>query len=901
MTKITKAILILIISALSVQGEMIKEISRNRNESSIKLCESVSKKSELSNSLSPTTYMRSMDGRELSEIKDYDISSNIFDAGMAPEGDAGQFARFTPDGSKVVFCNRMSNTITVHSVPDGEMIASYQFENGDYPAQIDINENYAVVSLLFGQKIVVLNSTDWSMVQTFDSATNPFAVKIRNNKAFIACEGEDVLEIIDLTTLTKTSIDGVPWGTASASGTYSFNRTCYTGHVLEVTDDGKYVASFESGSSSLPGFITLVDTETETVYKFENDEKFKKCSGLGISGDNKKLIAATGPNSGVYFLQFDIETKQLEKTIFKSGEYIFSGPECVVNMNGNKAICPGGGNDWYVNFETETATPVNNYDSAAEHRYASNDHTKAFIQNFRTYVIDLETGSTINDFFQTGTGAGKIAISPLEDFAVTFDGVSDEFARVLKYDNYHASFHGTFTIGDDPEGDGPRDIAITPDGNYAVVSNGISCSATIVDLNTKSVEAVLQCGPSEGWSAYAQDLAITSDSRYALVTTYSNKTIAIIDILAKTIVKTVDTGLDYPCQLAISPDDNFAFIGSAGDEKIAKIKLDGENSQLLSVFAGPIIGGSYGGDFAPMKVTPDGETLIVSDAYSQALNLYSTEDGTLIKSLSFGGSALYVAFNDDCSKALLVHGNKVTLVELDGSFSQVINSITVAGDYAGVGSPVYNSVNNTYLILTSDYQDCTYKTIDGETGEVINTYQLPVNESSYKASVTKDGDLLFHYILENEYQEFKIKIIDLETGDETIADTAIPFWGAAMNIDQNIYAGVVPGPDLINIVKLNGTDIVENVTIPNNLNLISSYPNPFNPETTINYTVPSNGLVNLAVYNSQGELVETIVNRELSSGNYTAAFNGANLSSGVYYYRISINNISQTKCFTLLK
>jgi hypothetical protein len=89
--------------------------------------------------------------------------------------------------------------------------------------------------------------------------------------------------------------------------------------------------------------------------------------------------------------------------------------------------------------------------------------------------------------------------------------------------------------------------------------------------------------------------------------------------------------------------------------------------------------------------------------------------------------------------------------------------------------------------------------------------------------------------------------------------------------------------------------------------LNQNYPNPFNPSTKISWSIPVSGLVSLKIYNIEGSEVETLINEYKSSGNHEVIFdsnklkNGSSLPSGVYFYRLTSGNYSESKKFILLK
>ena len=89
--------------------------------------------------------------------------------------------------------------------------------------------------------------------------------------------------------------------------------------------------------------------------------------------------------------------------------------------------------------------------------------------------------------------------------------------------------------------------------------------------------------------------------------------------------------------------------------------------------------------------------------------------------------------------------------------------------------------------------------------------------------------------------------------------------------------------------------------IPTVYDLVQNFPNPFNPSTSIRFSIPEAGLVTLKVYSLLGEEVATIVNEFKNAGNYSAQFDASSLTSGVYVYRISTGNYTASKKMMLMK
>jgi hypothetical protein len=130
-------------------------------------------------------------------------------------------------------------------------------------------------------------------------------------------------------------------------------------------------------------------------------------------------------------------------------------------------------------------------------------------------------------------------------------------------------------------------------------------------------------------------------------------------------------------------------------------------------------------------------------------------------------------------------------------------------------------------------------------------------------------------------------------------------WNNATNKEYTRNLGTDDGIELLHIEQTFSEYVAENGNRPEHFKMFQNYPNPFNPVTTISYTLPVRSSVSLKIYDALGRDVVTLVNEEKSAGKYQVQFDAKNLSSGVYFYRLQVSQVSgtfsETKKLVLLK
>ena len=99
------------------------------------------------------------------------------------------------------------------------------------------------------------------------------------------------------------------------------------------------------------------------------------------------------------------------------------------------------------------------------------------------------------------------------------------------------------------------------------------------------------------------------------------------------------------------------------------------------------------------------------------------------------------------------------------------------------------------------------------------------------------------------------------------------------------------------MVGIDGNDGV----IPHKFALYHNYPNPFNPATTIEFSIPETQRVTLKVYNLMGQEAVTLVDGELQAGYHATKWHAGNMASGIYFYRLMSDKKAITQKMILMK
>jgi hypothetical protein len=249
----------------------------------------------------------------------------------------------------------------------------------------------------------------------------------------------------------------------------------------------------------------------------------------------------------------------------------------------------------------------------------------------------------------------------------------------------------------------------------------------------------------------------------------------------------------------------------------------------------------------------------------------------------------YFTFSD-----IEVDGKPIKFVELDEMV--MINDIIDLNNYlttesfelASISELTYNASfglsdgdKEEKLIDNGKKVKFGVELVDSESEKVLGVY----NEVDFKngtfLSKNKNACKIIPNLKENKKVKLRLVVEDQEKG-------------------QYLISSIMSKSNVLN--KEGTFEIVnsENLVVTE-YQLSQNYPNPFNPQTTINYQLPQDGLVTLKVYDALGKEVAELVNGYKGAGSYDVIFDGSNLASGIYFYKITAGEFMTTKKLMLMK
>jgi hypothetical protein len=299
--------------------------------------------------------------------------------------------------------------------------------------------------------------------------------------------------------------------------------------------------------------------------------------------------------------------------------------------------------------------------------------------------------------------------------------------------------------------------------------------------------------------------------------------------------------------------------------------------QTANIYNNFISDFSYTGD---ATTTGSEITGIAVDASDETVNVYYN---TIYMNPAVANPTYGIRVYDDAGMSAYLKNNiVVSTVDHDSSYaiycSPIVNNCLKASDYndlyvssANASVGYYNGVKTKTL---ADWKSASAQDAHSITVNPANPFGAP-------GQLTSVTDL--HWV---------------SAPSNVFAGTPIP--GYTTDIDGDSRNGTTPYMGADEAGPFTAVE-PDDATTPFAFTLAQNYPNPFNPGTVIAYQLPNEGTTTLRVYDMLGREVATLVNERQGAGHHMVRFDGSSFSSGVYFYRLTSGQKTETRRMQLLK
>lgn len=334
-------------------------------------------------------------------------------------------------------------------------------------------------------------------------------------------------------------------------------------------------------------------------------------------------------------------------------------------------------------------------------------------------------------------------------------------------------------------------------------------------------------------------------------------------------------------------------------------------------FINATTGWSPGQDGSVLKTTNGGENWIESFAGFENLTgvdflnantgFLTTVTGKVLKTVNGGDNwaLLEPSFFSYIKSVMFISDQTGWISGSMGNQGKVAKTTNGGQNWTVQLDNVFNAVNQVYFRNSqTGFASCykkIYRTTNGGTDWDSVTINTEVRDINCIVFVTPQTGFAAASVYSNSGGV--LKTFDgglnwyLQWANSPNTCNSIDFYGSDIgwaSLNSGVLVTENSGGNIIGIQQVSNT-------IPGSFELKQNYPNPFNPVTNIGFSLPEAGSVKLAVYDAAGREVAGLVNRTLSAGIYNFDFNASNLSSGVYFYRLTAGEFTGIRKMILIK
>jgi YVTN family beta-propeller protein len=445
---------------------------------------------------------------------------------------------FSPDSKLAYVANYFTNTsngtISVIDILNKTITATYTAGVGPNFLRMNKAGTLLFITNNLGNNFMIMDASNGDIIATIPTGSGPDGIAITADEqyAYVANNNSNNVSVLNLTTYQL--IMNIPVG-----GSPEYISIPYGSNYA-------YVANYSSNT------VSVIDTTNNQVVTTISTAAGP--IGVTSSPDGSQVFVST--YSGKELDIIDVSTNTVVNTV--------SIPESGVET----AISPDGLYAYVVQIHNATVLVVRLYDLSVVTTLSLGDSSGSpngigVSPDNKYLVVPVQVNGTVV-IFDLHT---KVVSPPASYELAPYHGA---YPNVL-----HSPFYlipskvggiyinkvtSTITVGTFPQ-----DIAITPDGKYAYVSNGASGNVSVIDISTNTVTSTIGVGTDP------YGIAITPDGKYAYVANNGSNNVSVIEISTNTVTSTITVGTN-PYGIAITPDGKYTCVPNDGSNNVSVIE-----------------------------------------------------------------------------------------------------------------------------------------------------------------------------------------------------------------------------------------------------------------------------------------------------------------------------------------
>ncbi len=811
---------------------------------------------------------------------DRELSADFVLTGISPEGDTPAAVAFSPDGARIVVAHRDTKNLVVFDAATREFLAAIQLSGSPNDVAIAADGLFAVTANVFedNASIVLLDAEQEIAVVPVGDQPGVVRITPEGTTAVVGNTIDGTLSVIDV--LTATEIRRISGTEFVASVSIAFESGAITAFFsnFEIANNTTLVhPDFYAGE------IHIVDITTGAVTSLPCDGTPR---GVAVTPDGSTAVVAHAMSEQVVSV-VDVASAAISKTINVAAD--LGGP-IAVNPSGTKAVVAVSNACRVVDLVTD-AVSGNLNTASVQQLHTTADGNYVLTIGFYGSLIDYTSETIVNNLNNiVSTAIG--AVSPTGPRGVMVANTYGEDMLVVNTEGASGYLEGRSPSGPPPEGDKARTVAISSDGGKALVASILSDNASIVDMNTLTVDTIVDVGdrPSE--------VAVKPDGGQAVIANLDSDFVSVIDLVTHDVTNVAIS--TRGSQVEISPDGQYAYIAVVTSDGVWRVNLSTMTAEGPKLTTGNMGAVSFlFNQSSGMTLSHDGLTLITCNSFDNTITLIDTPSWSVLVTLFVGAFPVRAMFSLDDETIYISNRDDgtITIVDNEGAFSTVIGVVDVGEwPFEMAAAPG----GNTLYVL--NYRDENVGVVDLATHTMTNTVSLP--HSAAGLSIDPSGAML--HVASGTWsvtvgpgprftiaQSGEVSVIN--TASLAIIDQVVTDLPPAM-LTYNAATAVVgvPSPfgDGLTVVDVDMSIDVDAPMIPASFGLFAPNPNPASAGAAIRFTLDHEAPVRLSIYDAAGRQVTPLVDEVRGPGEHTCWWDGADgqgltAAPGVYFVRLA--------------